>query len=210
MWTGRHLHAAAAPQPMSTADARSAVGTHGDRSAGTVRRVTRSVVLLRGINVGRHHRISMPELRAVLEAVGCRDVRTYVQSGNAVVEHEAGPAELERAVAGALAGHGLPVPVMVRTGPELARVVEGSPWHDLDPTLFHVAFLSGEPDPVKVAAIDHEALLPERVAVGDRVLYLDHALGVGRSRGLDRLRLGVDATARNWRTVTALRDLAAG
>ncbi len=171
--------------------------------------MTRSVVLLRGVNVGPHNRISMPDLRAVLEGVGCRNVQTYVQSGNAVVDHDGTPAELEGTVAGALAGRGLPVPVMVRTGEELGRVVEASPWQDVDPKLFHVAFLSGEPDPAKVAAIDHKALLPERVVVGDRVLYLDHALGVGRSK-LDRLRLGVDATARNWRTVNALRDLAAG
>ena len=128
--------------------------------------MTRSVVLLRGVNVGRANRITMPELRAVLEGVGCRGVQTYVQSGNAVVEHDAAPAELERTVAGALAEHGLPVPVMVRTGAELARVVEASPWDDLDPKLFHVAFLSGDPDPAKVAAIDHDALLPERVVVG--------------------------------------------
>lgn len=164
---------------------------------------------MRGINVGRHNRISMPTLRTLLEGVGCREVRTYVQSGNAVVEHAAAPAELERTVAAALAEHGLPVPVMVRSGPELAGIVASSPWEDLDPTRFHVAFLSGDPDPAKVAAIDHEALLPERVVVGERVLYLDHALGAGRSRGLDRLRLGVDATARNWRTVLALRDLVA-
>ncbi len=172
--------------------------------------MTRSVVLLRGVNVGGHNRISMPDFRAVLEGLGCRKVQTYVQSGNAVVDHDGTPEQLERDVAEALAARGLRVAVMVRTGDELARVVEQSPWTDLDPKLFHVAFLSGDPDPAKVAAIDHEALLPERVVVGDRVLYLDYALGAGRSKGLDRLKLGVDATARNWRTVTALRDLAAG
>ena len=172
--------------------------------------MTRSAVLLRGVNVGRHNRISMSDLRAVLEGIGCREVQTYVQSGNAVVDHDGTPAELERSVAAALAERGLPVPVMVRTGEELARVVEASPWTDLDPKLFHVAFLSGDPDPAKVAAIDHQALLPERVVVGERVLYLDYAMGAGRSAGLDRLRVGVDATARNWRTVSALRDLTAG
>ena len=172
--------------------------------------MTRSVVLLRGVNVGGHNRISMPDLRAVLEGVGCRGVQTYVQSGNAVVDHDGTTAELQQSVVAALAEHGLPVAVMVRTAEELARVVEASPWTDLDPKHFHVAFLSGDPDPAKVAAIDHEALLPERVVVGERVLYLDHALGAGRSTGLARLRLGVDATARNWRTVTALRDLACG
>jgi uncharacterized protein (DUF1697 family) len=169
--------------------------------------VTRCVVLLRGVNVGGTGRLAMADLRAVLRDVGAQDVTTYLQSGNAVVEHDADPAALERAVATALADRGLPVPVMVRTGQELARVVEASPWSDLDPKHFHVAFLSGDPDPAKVAAIDHDALLPERVVVGERVLYLDYALGAGRSKGLDRLRLGVDATARNWRTVRALHDL---
>ena len=171
---------------------------------------TRCVVLLRGVNVGRANRISMPDLRATLEQVGCGDVRTYLQSGNAVVDWKGSTADLATAAAQALARRGLTVPVMVRTADELARVVADSPWTDLDPTLFHVAFLSGDPDPAAVAAIDHEALLPERVVVGERVLYLDHAEGVHRSRGLSRLRLGVDATARNWRTVTALDALAGG
>lgn len=166
------------------------------------------MVLLRGVNVGRHHRITMPDLRTELDRIGCQGVRTHLSSGNAVVGWNRTPAELETAVAGALAERGLAVSVMVRTGPELARVVEACPWTDLDPALFHVALLSGEPDSAAVAAIDHEALLPERVVVGERVLYFDHALGAGRSKGLDRLRLCVDATARNWRTVCALHDLA--
>jgi uncharacterized protein (DUF1697 family) len=172
--------------------------------------MTRCVVLLRGVNVGAHHRMAMPELRSLLEDLGFGEVRTHLQSGNAVGEWDGTAAELEVAGAAALARRGLAVAVMVRTADELARVVAGSPWTGLDPKLFHVAFLSGDPDPAAVAAIDHEALLPERVVVGERVLYLDYAEGVHRSRGLSRLRLGVEATARNWRTVTALDALAAG
>ena len=41
-------------------------------------------LLLRGINVGTKNSLPMAELRAMLEAIGCADVRTYVQSGNAV------------------------------------------------------------------------------------------------------------------------------
>ena len=168
----------------------------------------RFVVLLRGVNVGGHNRIAMADLRADLARIGATDVRTYLQSGNAVVDWDGTAAELAGAAAAALAGRVRPVPGSVRTGGELDRGVRASPWSDLDPKHFHVAFLSGDPDPAKVAAIDHEALLPERVVVGERVLYLDYARGAGRSTGLDRLRLGVDATARNWRTVLALHDLA--
>ncbi len=170
--------------------------------------MTRLVVLLRGVNVGGHNRISMSDLRAVLEGVGGEGVQTYVQSGNAVLDRPGTDAALERDAAAALADRGLQVPVMVRTAAELARVVEASPWTDLDPKHFHVAFLSGDPDPALVARIDHEALLPERVVVGERVLYCDYALGVHKAKGLARLKVGVEATARNWRTVTALRELA--
>ena len=170
--------------------------------------MTRCIVLLRGVNVGKAKRIAMADFRAALEAVGCVDVRTHLSSGNAVVDWPAEPAALGAAVRAALRDGGLDVAVMVRTAEQLSRVVRASPWTDLDPKLFHVGFLSGDPDPAKVAAIDHEGLRPERVVVGERVLYLDYAGGVHGSRGLARLDVGVDVTARNWRTVCALHDLA--
>lgn len=166
-------------------------------------------MLLRGVNVGPHHRIRMPDLRALLGELGCSDVETHLQSGSAAVTWSGTSGELETAVhAGLQATLGWTVPVLVRTGEELARVVAGTPWTGPDPKLFHVAFLSAEPDPARVAAIDHTGLLPERVVVGERVLYCDHALGVQRSR-LARLDLGVAVTARNWRTTQALADLTA-
>ena len=166
------------------------------------------VVLLRGVNVGKANRIAMPVLSEVLERLGGREVRTYLQSGNAVLSWDGAADDLERQTAAALFELGLDVPVLVRTGTELAGVVEDCPWpvDELDPKLLHVAFLAGEPDPARLAAIDHAALQPERLAVGDRVLYLFHAEGVRASR-LARTSFGVAATARNWTTVTALREL---
>jgi uncharacterized protein (DUF1697 family) len=170
--------------------------------------VTTYAVLLRGINLGRSNRLSMPDFRAVLERAGCTDVRTYLQSGNGVVTWPSPAGALESAVADELAAHGLPVPVLVRSAAELADVVERNPWpeEELDPKLFHVGFLFDEPDPALVAAIDEDALLPERISVLGREAYLFYAGGVQRSR-LDRVELGVQMTARNWRTVLALRDL---
>lgn len=166
-------------------------------------------MLLRGVNLGARNRIAMGDLRALLEGVGCTEVRTHLQSGNAVVATRRSAAALEEAVAAALVEHGLPVAVMVRTADELARVVRDCPWEGLEPTRLQVGFLSGEPDPAAVATIDHQALLPERVVVGERVLYLDQAPGIRTSR-LNGLRLGVDVTARNWRTVLGLHELASG
>jgi len=44
------------------------------------------VALLRGINVGGKNSLSMKELVVILEGIGAQNVKTYIQSGNAVFE----------------------------------------------------------------------------------------------------------------------------
>jgi uncharacterized protein (DUF1697 family) len=46
-------------------------------------------LLLRGINVGGHHKVPMAALREILQTLGCTHVKTLLNSGNAVFEHEA-------------------------------------------------------------------------------------------------------------------------
>jgi uncharacterized protein (DUF1697 family) len=46
--------------------------------------MTRYALLLRGVNVGTKNSLPMAALRAMLAELGCSDVETYVQSGNAV------------------------------------------------------------------------------------------------------------------------------
>lgn len=171
--------------------------------------MTRFVVLLRGVNVGAHNRISMPDLRSLLEGQGCSDVVTYLQSGNAVVGWSGSSEALRGAVTGALTAElGLHVQVLVRTSAQLDAVVAGNPFDVDDPTRLHVAFLSGPPPPV-----DADALLPDRVAPGPEVLYVAYAGGSQGSKAAKLLtgkQLGVIASARNWRTVLALQELARG
>ena len=163
----------------------------------------RVAVLLRGVNVGGHNRIAMTDLRSLLTGLGCRDVQTYLQSGNAVVEAPAaGLAELvERALADEL---GLHVRVLTRTAAELDAVVAGNPFEP-DPKQLHAVFLSGPPP-----ALDADALLPDRVHVGSGVLYVRYAGSSHDSPAAKLLgskRFPVVATARNWRTVLALQEM---
>jgi len=46
--------------------------------------MTRYALLLRGVNVGTNNSLLMAELRTMLTNLGCSDLQTYVQSGNAV------------------------------------------------------------------------------------------------------------------------------
>src|SRR5437763_7312777 len=115
-----------------------------------------SVLLLRGINLGPSRRVPMAELRQVLSDAGFEEVRTYVQSGNVVLSTELEPDELAAATSKLIGDRfGFEVPVVVRTGEELAAVVARNPLRDLatNPKRYQVSFLSGEPDPDAVARL---------------------------------------------------------
>ncbi len=173
--------------------------------------MTRVAVLLRGVNVGPHNRVAMPAFADLLRGVGAGDVQTYLQSGNAVSEWPGEPDELAaRVQAGLSAALGLIVPVLVRTGAELQAVTAASPFGEpADPKLVHVAFLSATPPPEALAGLDLKRFAPDELRPGERALYLRYATGMQGSKltvaALEK-RLGVTATARNWTTVTALRD----
>lgn len=170
--------------------------------------MARVAVLLRGVNVGGHHRLAMADLRGLLERLGCADVTTYLQSGNAAVtaEPDGLAARVEQALRDDL---GLPVDVLTRTAAELDDVVAANAL-DPDPTLLHAVFL---PTPLDPAELDAEALLPDQVQVGDRVLYVRYATssqGSPAAKVLSRKRFQSGTTARNWRTVLALQELTRG
>jgi uncharacterized protein (DUF1697 family) len=172
------------------------------------------IALLRGINVGSHNRIAMASLRELLAGLGYSDARTLVQSGNIVLSAEAPPDRLARELEREIAREfDVETPVIVRTREELAAVVALDPLGDVADRhqLYQVSFLSAEPDPEvvkKIAAVD---VSPERFVHAGREIYAWHPDGIHSSR-LARLlsdkRLGVTATARNWKTTTKLLEMA--
>jgi uncharacterized protein (DUF1697 family) len=174
----------------------------------------RLVILLRGINVGSHKRISMPELRKLLEARGYDDVQTYLQSGNVVVTTDRDPAAVERDVAAGIAetlGHD--VGVVVRTGEQLAEVVRQDPFAQVrDDHRFHQAlFLGGTPDAEAIARLEATDFAPERLVVAPGVLHAWCPDGVNDSPLMKALTgVRTSATARNWRTVERLAEMARG
>lgn len=178
------------------------------------------VSLLRGINLGARNKVAMPALREALAAAGFDDVRTYVTSGNVVTSsrHRSPDrvADLVREVV--LTGFGLDVPVVVRSPDQLRAVLDWNPFPDaaLDrPKVVQVSHLIGTPAQADVEALLATAVaMPERVAVRGREVVVDYVDNIHASRvqaaWLTRQLGGVDGTARNWRTLTALCDLTAG
>jgi uncharacterized protein (DUF1697 family) len=176
--------------------------------------MTRHIVLLRGINIGPRNRVAMPKLREALTDAGFGDVRTYVQSGNVVLSSDRSAdevaAECERAISDTF---GLDIDVVVRSRGEMAAVVKRNPLKKVadNPKRYQVSFLDLELDPGVVAELAESAAPTEAFAAVGRELYAWHPEGVARSKLSARLadrRLGVKATARNWRTVTTLLEMA--
>ena len=174
----------------------------------------RQIVLLRGINLGPRNRIAMPALRELLTGAGFEDVRTYVQSGNVVLETRRKPAGVAKACEELIAAElGLDIGVVVRTRDELAEVVRRNPLGDVadNPKRYQVSFLDGEPDPKAIEKLSATAAGGERVEAIGREIYAWHPDGIARSKmwaALAGKGLGVKATARNWTTVTALLEMA--
>ena len=173
------------------------------------------VILLRGVNVGGNNRVPMADFKALLEGVGGQDVRTYIQSGNAVLRLGAGSVKgLGPAVEAALKKKlGISVPVIVRSGPELAAAMKGHPYVKAgdDAKTLHVGFLAAAPSPAIIKALDPPTGLGEAVTVVGAHAYLRYAQGVGKSKltnaWFDR-KLGTVMTVRNWATCQALLQLA--
>jgi uncharacterized protein (DUF1697 family) len=170
----------------------------------------RVAALLRGINIGPNKRIAMPALRSIVESLGHTDVETYLQSGNVVFTTavEGDQAEqLSRAIAEAT---GLDVPVVTRTGDELARIVEANPYPVDDPTRVVVGFLAEPLELSQLGLGDLSAYLPDEVMLLGREAYVSVPNGQARSKLMEALtkgRLPTTLTVRNWRTVSALADL---
>ncbi|MGW7073237.1 DUF1697 domain-containing protein [Streptomyces sp. NPDC054855] len=172
--------------------------------------------LLRGINVGGSRKLPMAELRTLLPGLGFGDVRTHLQSGNAVFTCAADDEDaLAARVSEAIQGHfGFEVSVLVRDGAYLKAVADACPFPaaSLEGKQLHVTYFSEPVDATRLDSIDRAAFLPEEFRIGDRALYLYAPDGLGRSKlgeVLSRPALfkGVIATTRNWNTVTKLVEL---
>lgn len=156
----------------------------------------------------------MKGLSQVFEAAGCEEVKTYIQSGNVVFNARVKSAgqfgdaigsEIERE-------YGFRPAIRLITAKALQIAIASNPYPqaESEPKSLHLFFLEGSPQQAHVS--DASSLLSESesVTVIGSCLYLYAPDGVARSKfaqGVDRA-LHMSTTARNWRTVTKLAELA--
>jgi uncharacterized protein (DUF1697 family) len=169
------------------------------------------LALLRGINVGGKNKIVMTDLSAMFVKAGCKNVRTFIQSGNVIFDASAKvSAQVPRLVAEQITNtFGYTTPVVLRSLVELEDAVSSNPFlkPGSDLALLHLVFLAAFPEASKVAALDPQRSPGDGYIVRGREIYLWLPNGVADSKLTNAYfdsKLSTVSTGRNWRTVTKL------
>jgi uncharacterized protein (DUF1697 family) len=132
---------------------------------------------LRGINVGRAHRVGSPELRGCFEGLGLSDVATFRTSGNLAFNGDGASADelgprLEKALEEML---GYEVSVFLRSAGEIRAIAGQSPFSsgqlERSKGKLQVAMLAAKPGSGARKAVLGLATDADALAFGERELY---------------------------------------
>jgi len=170
------------------------------------------ITLLRGVNVGGVV-LKMEDFKKVLEYIGCRNVKTYIQSGNAVFEHsESNKRKMEAEIAFELQIRVKVTTVAIVLGKEELRgIVEAHPLAYLgNEKNLYVTMLAHEPDREDIEALMGTMNDVDRHEVRHRAVYSYYGNGYGTSKRTNNFlekMLKVSATTRNWATMKKIMEM---
>ena len=172
------------------------------------------IALFRGINVGGNSILPMKELKALLEKLDLRNIKTYIQSGNAVFRsNENNSSRLSTKIRAAVKksrGFEPHVLLLELGGIEKAIASNPFPEAEAEPNTLHLNFLAFAPAHPDLKALERLKKESERFKLKGGVFYLYAPDGIGRSKlaaNVERA-LGVPVTGRNWRTVNKIMEMA--
>lgn len=177
----------------------------------------KQLAFLRGINVGGKNKLPMKDLADMFINAGCKDVRTFIQSGNVIFD---APSKLVRTLPELVGARikdqfGYQIPVVLRTAEELQEALAGNPFlkNGADENTLHLMFLADAPPSPLIQQLDPDRSPPDRFVVRGKDIYLHLPKGVADTKLTNAYfdsKLKTVSTGRNWRTVTKLVELAGG
>ncbi|MFK9092055.1 DUF1697 domain-containing protein [Bacillus salipaludis] len=171
------------------------------------------IALLRGINVGGHHKIKMVDLKSLLETMGLQKVKTYIQSGNVLFESEEEEKQLSHRLEAEISTtFGFPVPVVLRTSEEFEQIIRDCPFSTdtlKEGESVQIAFLADKPSEDCINHLGSYKTDMEEYSIEGKNVYLFFRQSIRDSKLAAQLpKLGVPATVRNWKTVIKLGKMA--
>ncbi len=172
------------------------------------------ILLLRGINVGGPTRsLPMKELESMLVALGCSSIKTYIQSGNVVinVQRQQLSSLSDQLSQTIFESKGFSPQILILSDAEFQQVIENNPFPDATetPSLLHLGFLAEKPENPDLAMLESLTVGNEKIQLTEQCFYHFAANGYGRSKVASKAEklLGVPMTDRNWKTVLNLKSM---
>jgi len=170
------------------------------------------LALFRGINVGGNNILPMKDLVKILEGMGFKDVRIYIQSGNAVfrsasLKMDKTAKEIGLSIS---KSHGFVPKVIILEISELKQAIDKNPFQTSEGKALHFFFLESQPKNPDLKALTDVKTKSEEFKLVHDIFYLFAPDGIGRSKlaNIVEKKLGVPATGRNWNTISKLIELA--
>jgi uncharacterized protein (DUF1697 family) len=164
-----------------------------------------------------HNSIKMTELAELYVKIGFSDAETYIQSGNVVFTDNSGAdpsshsIKIEKAI---LERFNYTVPAMVRTVQDLRDIFSANPFleeRNFDPSKMAVIFLHEEVTEAQILKVEGVDYPPDKFKIVGREIFIYCPNGFGRTKlytNFFEKKMGVTGTARNWKTITTILNLA--
>jgi len=164
-----------------------------------------------------HNKIQATELSALYHKMGFKDVRTYIQSGNVIFSlddktdiNRVG-SDIESAI---LKKFNYNIPVLIRTISEINKVISDNPFFDemnFDPSRLAVIFLHEMPSGEQVEKVKNVDYTPDKFKIVGKEIFIYCPNGFGKTKLYTNFfenRMKVTGTARNWKTINNLLEIA--
>ena len=167
------------------------------------------IVLLRGINVSGKNKIPMIDLRILLSDLDFKNVQTYIQTGNIILE-----SSLEKELTickiknGIKDKFGLNISVLVKTVKELEIIFNNYPFPKENEKILAFTFLDKVP---QFFSIDINTIDKDKYSIVEDVVYLYCPMSFSKTKLTNNTiekKLKVTATTRNFKTTRKLLELA--
>lgn len=171
------------------------------------------IALFRGMNIGGKNIVRMDELRSILERLGLNDIKTYLQSGNAVFRSDEtdAPKLADRISEAIEKKRGFKPRALLLEEKDLEKAIESNPFPEAEsnPKALALMFPFSPPADPDFKTLDDLKTKTEKYKLIGNVFYLFAPDGFGRSKlatGVEKC-LRVPTTGRNWRTVRGIREM---
>ncbi|MDO4251034.1 MAG: DUF1697 domain-containing protein [Moraxella sp.] len=163
------------------------------------------IVLLRGVMPSGKNSIKMAFLREILEQADFTNVRTYIQSGNVVLQSPLSPTEIAQKVrAVILEKNGSDLPVIVKTPAKIQAVLAENLFGE-ERSFFTLT--NDNFDKILAQELEQQDFGEDKLKITEKAIYSYIPTNAARTKLTNNFiekKLNITTTTRNFRTLTKL------